>query len=41
LKWESGGCETVFNNNNNDNNNNNQISTGNHFEDEDLYPDEL
>jgi hypothetical protein len=36
LDWESGGCETgVFLIKKN------QISTGNHFEEEEFYPDEL
>jgi hypothetical protein len=35
LNWESGGCETgAFKKKR-------QISTGNHFEEEDFYPDEL
>jgi hypothetical protein len=37
LNWESGGCETGALKNKNKN----RISTGNHFEEEDFYPDDL
>jgi hypothetical protein len=35
LNWESGGCETrAFKKKE-------RVSTGNHFEEEDFYPDEM